>query len=431
MSSLTRRRFLRFGGMVSAAALASGITSFAIGGARRKVVVVGGGIGGATAAKYLRMMAPSIDVTLIEANKDYYTCFMSNEVLGGERSMDSIHFDYSGLKARGVNIVHDWVTAIDPDKRVVKTKGGYSFAYDRCILSPGVDFRWDAIEGYDAEVAKKIPHAWKAGSQTRILRRQLQGMRDGGTVIIAPPPNSYRCPPAPYDRVSQIAHYLKRHKPRSKIIILDPKDRFSKFDLFLDGWKRYYGYGTDNSLITWVSGAEGGSIESLDVKNMTIQADVESFRGDVINIIPPQKAGRIAFQAGLTNEQGWCPIDFLSFESSLQPRIHVIGDSALASPMPKGGYVANTAAKVCAAAIVADFNDSSAPQPSWINSCYSTLAPGDAISAVTIYAYREGRIVKVEGSGGLTPLKFDAGMRAREAQYAHSWFNNITADVFD
>ncbi|BAO45011.1 NAD(P)/FAD-dependent oxidoreductase [Thiolapillus brandeum] len=431
MCKLTRRKFLGLGGTVLAATSVAGVAPFAIGGARKTVVVVGGGIGGATAAKYLRMMDPSIDVTLIEANTNYYTCFMSNEVLAGERSMESIRFGYSGLKGHGIHVVQDRATSIDPDKRVVRTQGGQRFAYDRCIVSPGVDFRWDSIEGYDARVAERIPHAWKAGPQTLILRNQLRAMRDGGTVLIAPPANPYRCPPAPYDRVSQIAHYLKRHKPRSKIIILDPKDRFSKFDLFLDGWKRYYGYGTDDSMITWVSGAAGGTIESLDVKAMTIQADIESFKGDVINIIPPQKAGWIAFSAGLTNEQGWCPVDFRTFESTIQRKIHVIGDSSQASPMPKGGYVANTTAKVCAAAIVADFNGGKAPRPSWINSCYSTLAPGDAISAVTIYTYRDGRIVKVEGSGGLTPQEFDAGMRAREAQYAHSWFNNITADVFD
>ncbi len=430
MSQFTRRKFLKVTGAAAAASSALTFSSFAIGGAKKKVVVVGGGIGGATAAKYLRMMDPSIDVTLIEANKDYYTCFMSNEVLGGERSMDSIHFDYSGLKARGVNIVHDWVTAIDPDKRVVKTKGGQSFAYDRCILSPGVDFRWDTIEGYDAQVAEKIPHAWKAGSQTVTLRKQLEAMKDGGTVLIAPPPNPFRCPPGPYERASQIAHYLKKHKPKSKIIILDPKDKFSKFGLFMDGWKRHYGYGTDNSMITWINGAAGGKVESVDAKNMTVQAAVESFKADVINIIPAQKAGKIAFDAGLTNDKGWCPIDGKTFESTIHKNIHVIGDSSVAKPLPKSGYAANSEAKVCAAAIVALLGGGKAPQPSWVNTCYSIIAPGDGISVAMVYAYKDGKIIKVKGSGGLTPKEFDPEMRAREEQYAHSWFNNITADVF-
>ena len=430
MSQFTRRKFLKLTGAATVASSALTFGSFAIGGAAKKVVVVGGGIGGATAAKYLRMMDPSIEVTLIEANKDYYTCFMSNEVLGGERSMDSIHFDYSGLKARGVNIVHDWVTAIDPGKRVVKTKGGQRFGYDRCIVSPGVDFRWDTIEGYDAQVAKKIPHAWKAGSQTVTLRKQLEAMQNGGTVLIAPPPNPFRCPPGPYERASQIAHYLKKHKPKSKIIILDPKDKFSKFGLFMDGWKRHYGYGTNNSMITWINGAGGGKIESVDAKNMTVQAAVESFKADVINIIPAQKAGKIAFAAGLTNDKGWCPIDGKTFESTIHKNIHVIGDSSVAKPLPKSGYAANSEAKVCAAAIVALLGGGKAPQPSWVNTCYSIIAPGDGISVAMVYAYNDGKIIKVKGSGGLTPKEFDPEMRAREEQYAHSWFNNITADVF-
>ncbi|HDK37388.1 MAG TPA: cytochrome C [Thiolapillus brandeum] len=430
MSNFTRRKFLKVTGAAAAASSALTFSSFAIGGAKKKVVIVGGGIGGATAAKYLKMMDSSIDVTVIEANKDYYTCFMSNEVLGGERSIDSIRFGYTGLAGHGVKVVHDWVTGIDAGKRVVKTKGGKSFSYDRCIVSPGVDFKWETIEGYDAKVAEKIPHAWKAGPQTALLRKQLVAMRNGGTVIIAPPPNPFRCPPGPYERASQIAHYLKKHKPKSKILILDPKDKFSKFGLFTDGWKRHYGYGTDNSMITWINGANGGKITGVDANSWTVSADVEDFKGDVINIIPAQKAGKIAFMAGLTNEKGWCPIDGKTFESTIHKNIHVIGDSAVASPLPKSGYAANSEAKVCAAAIVAMLNGGKAPQPSYVNTCYSVIAPGDGISVAMVYAYKDGKIIKVKGSGGLTPSKFDPEMRAREEQYAHSWFNNITADVF-
>ncbi len=430
MSNFTRRKFLKVTGVAAAASSALAFSSFAIGGAKKKVVIVGGGIGGATAAKYLRMMDSSIEVTLIEANKDYYTCFMSNEVLGGDRSIDSIRFGYTGLAGHGVTVVHDWVSGIDADKRVVTTKGGKSFPYDRCIVSPGVDFKWDAIEGYDEKVAEKIPHAWKAGSQTVTLRKQLEAMRDGGTVLIVPPPNPFRCPPGPYERASQIAHYLKNNKPKSKVIILDPKDKFSKFGLFMDGWKRHYGYGTGNSLITWVSGADGGAVEAVDAKTMTVQAAVEEFKADVINIIPAQKAGKIAFAAGLTNDKGWCPINGKTFESTVHKNIHVIGDSAIASPLPKSGYAANSEAKVCAAAIVALLNGGKAPQPSYVNTCYSIIAPGDGISVAMVYAYKDGKIIKVKGSGGLTPSEFDPDMRAREVLYAHSWFNNITADVF-
>ncbi len=430
MSQFTRRRFLTASASAAAVSLVSGFSTFAIGGAKKSVVVVGGGIGGATAAKYLCMMDCSIEVTLIEPNRNYFTCFMSNEVLGGERSIDSIRFGYADIAKHGVTVVHDRVADIDVVKRVVKTMSGKQFVYDRCIVAPGVDFKWDTIEGYDAKVAEIIPHAWKAGSQTVTLRRQLEAMRDGGTVLIVPPPNPYRCPPGPYERASQIAHYLKQYKPRSKIIILDPKDSFSKIDLFMDGWKRHYGYGTENSMITWVSGAAGGEVESVDVGNMTVQALVEAFSGDVINIIPAQKAGKIAFLAGLTNKEGWCPIDGKTFESTIHRNVHVIGDAALAKPLPKAGYAANSEAKVCAAAIIASFNGRRTPQPSWINTCFSIIAPGDGISAVMVYAYRDGRIIEVPGAGGLTPREFDPKMRAREEQYAHSWFNNITDDVF-
>ncbi|HID45179.1 MAG TPA: cytochrome C [Chromatiaceae bacterium] len=430
MSNFTRRKFLKVTGAAAAASSALTFSSFAIGGAKKKVVIVGGGIGGATAAKYLKIMDSSIDVTLIEANKDYYTCFMSNEVLGGERSIDSIRFGYTGLAGHGVKVVHDWVTGIDAGKRVVTTKGGQSFPYDRCVVSPGVDFKWDTIEGYDAEVAEKIPHAWKAGSQTVTLRKQLEAMKDGGTVIICPPPNPFRCPPGPYERASQIAHYLKSHKPKSKILILDPKDKFSKFGLFTGGWKRHYGYGTDNSMINWVKGADGGKITGVDAASMTVSADVEDFKGDVINIIPAQKAGKIAFMAGLTNDKGWCPVDGKTFESTIHKNIHVIGDSAIAKPLPKSGYAANSEAKVCAAAIVALLGGGKAPQPSYVNTCYSIIAPGDGISVAMVYAYKDGKIIKVKGSGGLTPSEFDPEMRAREEQYAHSWFKNITADTF-
>ena len=431
MNKINRRKFLQFGSAAIVAGTSFGCaTPFAIAQGGKKVVIVGGGIGGATAATYLKKMDASIDVTIIEANADYHTCFMSNEVLAGSRSIDSIRFTYDGLKSRGVNVVKDMVTGIDPDKRVVSTAGGQNFDYDRCIVSPGVDFKWGTIEGYDEKVAEKVPHAYKAGPQTALLRKQLEAMSDGGTVIIAPPTNPFRCPPGPYERASQIAAYLKANKPKSKILILDPKDKFSKFGLFTEGWKRHYGYGTDNSLIEWVSAADGGTPEAFDASTNTVTAAFDDFNGDVVNIIPAQKAGAIAFTAGLTNEKGWCPIEGKTFESTIHKNIHVIGDSAVASPMPKSGYAANSQAKVCAAAIVALLNDGEAPQPSYVNTCYSIIAPGEGISVAMVYAYKDGKIVKVEGSGGLTPSEFDADYRAREELYAHSWFHNITADVF-
>ena len=431
MSKFNRRDFLKLTG--GAAAMTSiGYSSFAIGGAKKKVVIVGGGIGGATAARYIKKADPSIDVTVIEPNKNYYTCFMSNEVLSGDRSIDSIRFGYAGLKKEGINIVHEIVNDIDPEARVVKTNGGNSFKYDRCIVSPGVAFKWDTIDGYDAKAAKSMPHAWKAGAQTTILRNQLKEMRDGGTVIIAAPPNPFRCPPGPYERASQIAHYFKQHKPKSKILILDPKEKFSKFGLFNAGWKKHYGYGTDNSMIEWINGSNGGAIEAVNAKTNTVTALVDEFKGDVVNIIPAQKAGTIASIAGLTNKSGWCPVDLKTFESKNHSNIHVIGDAAIQSPLPKSGYAANSEAKVCAASVVALLNGDSAPQPSFVNTCYSVIAPNDGISVAMVYDYSDGKINKVKGSGGLTPGydKTTMEMREREVLYAHSWFKNITKDVF-
>ena len=432
MSKFTRRDFLKASGTAAVATSTLGLSSFAIGGSSKKVVVVGGGMGGATAAKYIRMMDSSIEVTLIEANKEYYTCFMSNEVIGGHRSIDSIRFGYTGLASHGVNVVNDMVTGIDAGKRVVTTKGGKSFNYDRCVVAPGISFKWDGIEGYDDKVAETIPHAWKAGSQTMMLRKQLEDMKDGGTVCICPPPNPFRCPPGPYERASQIASYLKAHKPKSKIIILDPKPKFSKFGLFKDGWKRHYGFETDKAMIEWhgtPKGSDDNVLVSVDAKTRTATTNFSEVKADVLNVIPAQKAGAIAFAAGLTNEGGWCPVEGKTFESTIHKNIHVIGDAAIASPLPKSGYAASSEAKVAAAAIVALLNGGKAPQPSYVNTCYSIIHPGDGISVAMVYAYQDGKIIKVKGSGGLTGA-YDAKMREREEAYAHSWFKNITADTF-
>lgn len=433
MKHVDRRSFLKVAGGGIAASTLSGLSSFAIAAGGKNVVVVGGGVGGATAAKYIRMMDSSINVTLVEPNKAYYTCFMSNEVIGGNRDISSIRFGYDGLAAHGVNVVHDTVTGIDPDKRTVMTASGKSLPYDRCVMSPGVDMKYDTVEGYDASVAaEKIPHAWKAGPQTELLRAQLEAMKDGGTVAIAAPPNPFRCPPGPYERASQIAHYLKNNKPKSKILILDPKNKFSKQGLFTEGWTNHYGFGTDNSMIEWVNGDGGGKIESIDAANMTLGGEFDDYKADVINLIPAQKAGMIAHTAGLTDGGDWCPIVGNSFESTVIPNVHVIGDASVASPMPKSGYSANSEAKVCAAAVVALLNDKAIPQPSYVNTCYSIITPDDAISVAMVYGWDGEKIVKRKGSGGLTPSgeNRNKAMRAREVLYAHSWFNNITDDIF-
>jgi len=425
MSATTRRSFLKCS--AGAAASLLGLPSIlAAAPPKARVVIVGGGYGGTIAAKYIRMMDPDIRVTLIEKNDVYVSCPLSNEVLSGERDLKSLTFDYRGLSRRGLAVVQDEILEVDPAEGFVRGKSGGRYNYDKLVLAPGVAFRFDAIEGMSEALAdKQVPHAWKAGAQTLLLRKRLEAMPDGGVCAIVAPPNPFRCPPGPYERAAQIAHYFKHHKPKSKILILDAKDAFSKQGLFQAGWREHY-----DDMIEWVSGAAGGVIESIDPKNLTLMGPVEDFKADVINLIPRQKAGVLAEKAGLTNETGWCPVNQQTFESSLQPNIYVIGDAAIAGAMPKSGFAANSQGKVCAAAIVASVNGREAPAPSYVNTCYSIIAPDHGISVAGVYELRDGKIVEVPGAGGLSPADADARARAIEVQFAIGWFRNITSDMF-
>ncbi len=436
MSMITRRNFIKLTAAAGTAAGAMGFPYLSRAAGGGKVVVVGGGVGGATTAKYLRMMDSSLEVTLIEPNEHYYTCFMSNEVLSGERSIETIKFGYDGLKKHGVKVVKAGAAAIDPAAKKVTVTTGDSFSYDRLVVSPGVSFKWDAIEGYSEEVAdKQMPHAWKAGPQTMLMRKQLEEMKDGGVVVIAPPGNPFRCPPGPYERASQIAHYLKQHKPKSKIIILDAKEKFSKQGLFTGGWKELYGYGTDNSMIDWRPPSQQGAVQRVDAAKMAVYAGEfgDEIKADVINVIPPQQAGQIAIDAGLADDSGWCPVDKRTFESSKHKGVYVIGDACDAAKMPKSGYAANSQAKVTAAAIVASLQGKDMVEPSYVNTCYSIVGEDYGISVAAVYRYDadNNMIAGVEGAGGLTPGDASAEARKREVMYAHSWFENITHDIFD
>ncbi|WP_069470124.1 NAD(P)/FAD-dependent oxidoreductase [Candidatus Marithrix sp. Canyon 246] len=429
MSNFTRRQF------ITIAAAAASIVSipFIVRGVSKKVLVIGGGSGGAIAAKYIRMADQNIDVTLIEQNKYYHTCFMSNEVLSGKRTIDSIKFSYDGLNKYGINIIHSRAINIDPVAKKVRLAGGEEVAFDKLIVSPGIEFNWDAIEGYNAEIAEKIPHAWKAGSQTVTLRKQLEQMKDGGSVIISIPAKPFRCPPGPYERASQIANYFKYHKPKSKVLLFDANQAFSKQALFTQGWEQMYGYGTDNSIIEWIPSNSEGKVTGVNVKaNAVIAGEFEDeYPADVLNIIPPQTAGKIAIDSGLTNDSGWCPVNQKTFESSLHKDIHVIGDACIASPMPKSAYAANTQAKVCAEAIVSELQEREMATPSYLNTCYSVVGDDFAISVAAIYRLENGKIVSIKGSGGLSALNASAATRKYEVAYAHSWFNNITYDMFN
>jgi sulfide dehydrogenase [flavocytochrome c] flavoprotein chain len=436
---INRRDFVKVAGAATAVGLV-GAPHLALG-ATQKVVIVGGGTGGATAAKYIKMADSSIDVTVIEPNKEYITCYLSNEVLGGDRTMDSLKVGYDGLKKHGINVVHDTATGIDAEKKVVKTAGGTDYGFDRCIVAPGIQLLYDKVEGYSEEAAQKLPHAWKAGEQTMILRKQLEDMADGGVVVISAPANPFRCPPGPYERASQIAHYFKANKPKSKVIILDAKQAFSKQGLFTKAWERLYGYGTDNALIEWRPGPDS-AVASVNVEDMTVETGFgDEIKADVINIIPPQRAGEVAQVSGLADDSGWCPVDPRSFESKLQSGIHVIGDACLAGAMPKSAYAANSQAKVAAAAVVAMLKGEEPGTPSYVNTCYSIVGTDYGISVAGVYrvsadgsAIEDVKFIGPDGTevtaGGVTPADAPDWALAREVQYAYSWYKNIVGDSF-
>lgn len=426
MKMINRRNFLKVAGY-GGFALATFNPLSALAKTSGHVIVVGGGFGGATCAKYLNRFDPNLSITLIEPSKRYTTCPFSNAVLGGMRSMTTIEHGYDAHRRRGINIVHARVTDVDAGTKKVRLDNGKQLAYDRLVLSPGIDFKWDKVEGMKAADAMMIPHAWQAGTQTMLLSNQLKAMSDGGVVIVAPPANPFRCPPGPYERVSLIAHYLKQHKPKSKILILDAKDKFSKQPLFMQGWQKLY-----PGMIEWISASKGGNIDFVDVKHRIIHTEAgDKHKGAVINLIPPQKAGAIVHTAALTNNDGWCPVNQRTFESTIHAGIHVIGDASVAGKMPKSGFAANSQGKVCAAAIVSAMHGVTMPEPSYVNTCYSLVSPDYGISVAAVYRYSNERgIYKVDGSGGVSPKDANTDFRKNEARFAVGWYDSITSDAF-
>ena len=419
----SRRDVLRLAG---AAALASAFPKRGFGQVRGSVVVVGGGFGGATCARYLRRLSPELDVTLVEREEAFTTCPFSNTVIGGLRELDSVTHGFEGLQGHGVRVLHGEVTAIEPQKQTVRLAGGDSLSYDRLVVAPGIDFKWNAISGYDEAAAARMPHAWKAGPQTDLLRRQLEAMENGGVVVMAVPANPFRCPPGPYERASLIANYLHRYKPRSKVLILDAKDAFSKEPLFREGWSRLY-----PGLVEWVGFSDGGNVIATDPAEMVVRTDFESFKADVANIIPPQRCARMLDTADLAAGGDWCEVNPRTFESAVVPGVHLLGDSILAGAMPKSGFSANSQAKVCARAIVALLGGEEPPEPILLNTCYSLLSEDYGISVAAVYRLNEsGAIAPVPGSGGVSPSDASLEFRQAEAEYAQGWYVSITADMF-
>ncbi len=420
MIRTTRRAFLT--GTASAVALSPKLS---LSQARPRIVVIGGGFGGATCARALRRADPQFEVTLVEPNPTFTACPFSNAVIAGLRDIEAQRFGYDAIRAEGAAIAQDQATRIDPQARRVSLRSGSTLDYDRLVLASGIAIRWDALPGYDEAAAAVMPHAWIAGEQTLLLKRQLQAMADGGTVVISAPANPFRCPPGPYERASLIAYYLKKAKPRSKLIILDSKDNFSKQRLFQNAWQQLY-----PELIEWVSLSNGGKVISVDAKTRTLVTDFATYKADVANVIPPQRAAGIAQLAGVADTTGWCPIDPVTFELRLQPKIHVIGDAAIAGAMPKSAFAANAQAKVCADAVAALLRGEAPSPPKLINNCYSLVAPDYGISIAGVYHPAGGRLADVEGAGGVSPLDAPADFRALEAAYAEAWFRTITAQTF-
>lgn len=422
MSGLDRRRLIA--GLAAAGLAMPALAKPALAqGAKGRVVVVGGGFGGGTAARALH--GAGLAVTLVEPAQTYIACPMSNAVIAGLRPMRAQVFGYEGLARSGLTLARTEAVAVDGAARQVRLAEGGTLPYDRLILSPGIALRFDALPGYDAAAAEIMPHAWKAGAQTELLARQLAAMPDGGTVVLGVPGNPYRCPPGPYERASLIAHLLKTRKPRSKLIVLDAKDTFSKQRLFEAAWAALY---PDH--LEYVPLAAGGQVTGVDPKTRTVRTDFAEYQADVACIIPPQRAAPIAAAAGVADRSGWCPIDPVTFESRLVPGIHVIGDAAIAGAMPKSAFSANAQAKVCAEAVIDLMAGREPVVPKLVNTCYSLVAPDHGISVAGVYHPENGVLADVAGAGGISPPDASAEVHHREAAYGEDWFRTLTATVF-
>jgi NADPH-dependent 2,4-dienoyl-CoA reductase/sulfur reductase-like enzyme len=418
---VSRRAFVASAAATSAMLVAKPVLAQA----RPRVVVVGGGFGGTTVARAIRRADPRVDVTLVETGSKFVACPFSNLVIAGLRDLRSQQFGYAKLAGEDIEVRIVAATGLDAQARRLALAEGGPLTYDRLVLAPGIDLNWNGLPGYSEATAATMPHAWKAGEQTLLLRRQLEAMEDGGTVLMSVPDNPYRCPPGPYERASLIAHYLKTRKPRSKLIVLDAKDQFSKQRLFQSAWRELY---PDH--LEWVGLSQGGKVISVDRGEMTLVTEFGRHKGAVVNVIPPQWAGRIARNAGVADRSGWCPIDPVTFESRLVPNIHLVGDVIIAGGMPKSAFSANAQAKVCAAAVVRLLNGDPPSEPRLINTCYSLVGPDYGISVAGVYRPVNGVLADVPGSGGVSPSDAPRSFRAQEALYAAGWFNTITAEVF-
>lgn len=445
-----KRRALLHGLGLAASGLLAAPTLLRAQASAGRVVVVGGGVGGATAAKYLKLFNPALHVTLVERHPFYVRPYGSSEVLNGHTTMQALQVSYDALASRwGVQVVIDSATALDAERRVLRTATGRQLPYDRLIVSPGIELQYDAIAGYSRAVAEtRMPSGWIPGTQTALLARQLQAMRPGGVFVIAAPPNPYRCPPGPYERGALMAEWFQKHNPRAKVIITDPKDGFVTDQTMMLGWNRLYGFNPPAdyaqkisaqaelkrhadgaSGIAWVRGSQGGRVLKVDAKTMRVETEAETIQADVVNVIPPMKAARLAVDLGLTDSSGWCPVERIDFASQRVPNVHVIGDASMADAMPKSGFSANNQAKAVARAIVEQLAGRPAPEPVWENTCYALAGSRYGLFVADVFRLVDGKIARINGKRFL-PLDASPQQIRLGARYQQAWLRTFTEDVF-
>jgi NADPH-dependent 2,4-dienoyl-CoA reductase/sulfur reductase-like enzyme len=354
----------------------------------------------------------------------FVTCFHSNLYLGGFRTYASITHSYDKVVAAGVKHARQMATAIDREKRQVRLADGSTLDYDRLVVSPGIDIRYDSVPGYSQEAETIMPHAWKPGAQTELLKAKLDALQDGATIVMICPPNPYRCPPGPYERISVMAHVLKQKgHTRSKIIALDPKERFSKMALFQEGWQKHY-----TGMVEWMDPKMHGGIKAVDPKAGTVQTDLETIKADLVNVIPAQRAGKIAVDAGLTNQTGFCPIDATNMKSANDPNIYVLGDASIAGAMPKSAFAANSQAKVVALMVRGELAGTRTFPARYANTCWSIVQTDDTVKIGGRYEAKDGAIAEVEGF--VSKVGEDAATRKQTSDENMGWYAGIVADIF-
>ncbi|MAN99104.1 NAD(P)/FAD-dependent oxidoreductase [uncultured Roseovarius sp.] len=421
--TLNRRKFIAVGAATVASLSAPAV--LADGHGKPRVVVIGGGSGGATAARYIAKDSQgAIDVTLVEPSRTYFTCYFSNLYIAGFTDLEDISHTYGTLAAKyGINVVHDWAVDVDRDAKTVSLAGGSVLPYDKLILSPGIDFVEGAVPGWSVAAQNKMPHAYKAGSQSELLKAQVMAMPKGGRFAMVAPPNPFRCPPGPYERISMVAHVLKQTNPTAKILLVDPKESFSKQALFEEGWERHY-----SGMIERVGPDFGATNVRVDPEAMTVDIDGSVEKVDVCNVIPAQKAGRIADMAGVT-DGNWAPVNAADMSSKADPDVHVLGDAAQQGDMPKSGFAANSQAKVCAMAVRGALTGSKVFPAKFTNTCWSLIAADDGVKVGATYEATAEKIAKVDGF--ISQTGEDAATRKATYEESVGWYAGITADMFN